>query len=293
MNQDGKRNNTINKIVQMVDNSEIASIKQVVSGIIEVIEDPESTAKDLKDMIGLDPPLTGKILRVANSAYYAVQRQVNSIEQAAILIGFDAIKELALSLKVCEFFASGDSTGDYSRSSLWKHSVAVGLLGRMIYRREFRKRGENIYIAGLLHEIGIIAEDQFLHEEFKKILDTAKIEKTNLTQAEHEMLGFNHAELGKAITDNWNLPQKIIMGIGYHHNPTQVPPEFSKIALTLFIADTLCQQREVGYCDAPFEDQAVFQQCLTMLNLNPYSLDLIMEGMEQEFLKLENQGLFL
>ena len=293
MNQEGKRNNSINKIVQMVDNSEIASIKQVVSGIIEVIEDPESTAKDLKDMIGLDPPLTGKVLRVANSAYYAVQRQVNSIEQAAILIGFDAIKELALRLKVCEFFASGDSTGDYSRNSLWKHSVAVGLLGRMIYRREFRKRGENIYIAGLLHEIGIIAEDQFLHNEFKEILDTAKSEKANLVQAEHEMLGYHHADLGKAITDHWNLPQEIIMGIGYHHNPTRVPAEFSKIALTLFIADTLCQQRGVGYCDAPFEDQAVFEQCLERLDLNPYSLDLIMEGMEPEFLKLENQGLFL
>jgi len=283
----------INKIIKLIDSSEIASIKQVASGIINVIDDPESTAKDLKDIVELDPPLTSKVLRVANSAYYALQKKVKSIEQAAILIGFDAIKELALSLKVGEIFGSKDSVEGYTRASLWKHSIAVGLLSRMIYRREFREKGENIYIAGLLHEIGIIVEDQFLHNDFNKILHKAKAEKKNLSEAEYEILGYHHAELGKAITGHWNFPREIIMGIGYHHNPTQVPPEFSKIASTLYIANYLCQKKCVGYCDAPFDDQSVFQKCLKILDIEPYSLDLIIEEMESELSRLESQGFFI
>lgn len=291
MNQNKQKE--INKIVKLIDNSEIASIKQVASGIINVIEDPESTAKDLTDIIELDPPLISKVLRVANSAYYALQRKVRSIEQAAILIGFDTIKELVLRLKVCEIFSSRNSVYGYTRTALWEHSIAVGLLSRMIYRKEFRERGENIYIAGLLHAIGIIVEDQFLHNDFKKILNKTKIEKKNLSEAEYEILGYNHAELGKAITGHWDFPREIIMGIGYHHNPTQVPQEFSKIATTLYVASCICQKMGIGYCDAPFDGQSVFQECLKILNIEPYSLDLIVTDMEQEFTKLESHGLFI
>ncbi len=291
MNKNKKKE--INKIVKLVDNSEIASIKQVTSGIINVISDPESTAKDLKDIIELDPPLTSSMLRVANSAYYALQRKVKSIEQATILIGFDTLKELALSLKVGEIFGSTDSVDGYSRASLWKHSIAVGLLSRMIYRREFREKGEKIYIAGLLHEIGIIVEDQFLHNDFNKVLQKAKAEKKNLLEAEYEILGYNHEELGKAITGHWNFPREIIMGVGYHHNPTQAPQEFSKIASTLYIANYLCQKKWVGYCDAPFDDQSVFRKCLKILDIEQYSLDLITAEMESELSRIINQGFFM
>ena len=98
----------------------------------------------------------------------------------------DALKELALRQKVCEVF-DGDSTIEgYSRNLLGKHSVAVALLGKMIYRREFGQKGENIYVAGLLHDIGIIALDQFCQDDFKPIIVKTKTKKKNQTKIEKE-----------------------------------------------------------------------------------------------------------
>ena len=94
----------LDKLIQLVDNSELSSIKNIVTGLIRIINDPKSTARDLTDLIQIDPPLTAKVLRLANSAYYSPREKVSEITRAVIWVGYDAIKELAINQKVCEIF---------------------------------------------------------------------------------------------------------------------------------------------------------------------------------------------
>ncbi|MCP4294865.1 MAG: HDOD domain-containing protein, partial [Proteobacteria bacterium] len=255
----------VSKIIELVDKSKISSIQSVVSGIIDVINDPESSAKDLKDIIEIDPPLTARVIKVANSAYYCSPRKISEIQHAVIWIGFDVVKEIVLSQKVCEVFNKDETINGYSGSSLWKHSVAVALLGKMIYRREFGERGENAYVAGLLHDIGIIVENQFLENDFREVLNKVKQEKKNLSAAEYEVLGYTHTDIGKTLTDHWGFPQELVVAMGNHHNPDKAPQEFSKFASTLYVADYLCQERGIGYSDAPFCDSGIFRSCLKRL----------------------------
>ena len=282
----------ISKIIGLVDQSEISSIQSVVSGVIDVINDPKSSAKDLKDIIEIDPPLTAKVLKVANSAYYYSLNKISEIQHAVIWIGFDVVKEIALSQKVCEVFEQDETFSGYSGRSLWKHSIAVALLGKMICRREFGERGENAYAAGLLHDIGIIVENQFLEKEFIDILHKTEQEKINLSKAESEVLGYTHTDIGKMLTEHWSFPEELVVAIGNHHNPDKAPQEFSKFASTLYIADYLCQERGLGYSDAPYFDPGVFRGCLKRLDIKEYALDLIVNDMEQEISKMEGQGLF-
>jgi len=292
MNFKEEKYDRISKIIELVDKSEISSIQSVVSGVIDVINDPESSAKDLKDIIEIDPPLTAKVLKVANSAYYCSLRKISEIQQAVIWIGFDVVKEIVLSQKVCEVFNQDETINGYSESSLWKHSVAVALLGKMIYRREFGERGENAYVAGLLHDIGIIVENQFLEDDFREVLNKSKLEKKNLSAAEYEVLGYTHTDIGSMVTGHWSLPEELVVAIGNHHNPDKAPQEFSKFASTLYIADYLCQERGIGYSDAPFCDSGIFRRCLKRLDLKGYALDLIVKDMEQEITMMEDHGLF-
>lgn len=282
----------VSKIIGLVDQSEISSIQSVVSGVIDVINDPQSSAKDLKDIIEIDPPLTAKVLKVANSAYYYSLNKISEIQHAVIWIGFDVVKEIALSQKVCEVFEQDETVSGYSGRSLWKHSIAVALLGKMICRREFGERGENAYAAGLLHDIGIIVENQFLEKEFTDILHKTEQEKINLSKAESEILGYTHTDIGKMLTEHWSFPEELVVAIGNHHNPDKAPQEFSKFASTLYIADYLCQERGIGYSDAPYFDPNVFRGCLKRLDIKAYALDLIVKDMEQEISKMEGQGLF-
>jgi len=199
---------------------------------------------------------------------------------------------MALNQKVSGIFSENDSMEGYSIQSLWKHCVAVALITKMIYRREFRERGANAYVAGLLHDIGIIVESQFLQNDFSQILSKAKNEKKNLSEAEQEVLGLHHADIGMAIAENWNLPQEIVTAIGYHDNPLEAEQDSSKLASTLYIAEYCSQNSSIGYSETPFQNDEVFQQCLTELNMDPHALDLIAEDAKRELNEMEDQGLF-
>ncbi|MGA1824637.1 MAG: HDOD domain-containing protein [bacterium] len=279
-------------LIRLVNQSHISSIRSVVSNILKVFNNPKSTAQDLKDIIEVDPPLTAKILRAANSAYYSPRVKISDIKSAIIWLGFDALKELALSQKVCEIFNKDENIEGYSRIDLWKHSVCVGMLGKMIYRKEVGERGDNIYSAGLMHDIGIIAEDQFLQDEFREIIRESTVNKKNLSQTEYKILGYNHADIGKAITKAWDFPLDLVEAIGYHHNPTAAPLEYHKITATLYISNYLCHERGLGYSPSPYIDKDIFIQCLKTLGVKLYAIDLIMHDMEEELHKMIDMEFF-
>ncbi|MCK5207778.1 MAG: HDOD domain-containing protein [Cyclobacteriaceae bacterium] len=292
MDQQAEKYEKLANMVELVNDSEISSVRNTIIVVIKIMNDPKSTAKDLKDIIQVDPPLTARVLKLANSSYYSPPDKIAEIMKAIIWIGWDAIKELALSQKVCEIFHEDETIKGYSRTSLWKHSLAVAVFAKMIYRREFGRRGESIYAAGLLHDIGLILEDQFCHDEFKHALRKSKNEEKNLTRAEKEIFGYDHADLGNAITDSWKLPQELCVAIANHHNPDKVAHDFSRMTYTLHVADNLSQEKGFGYWDAPSGDNAVFKSSLRKLGIGYHALQLIVEDAEKEILKMEDQGLF-
>ncbi len=281
----------LNKLVDQVNRSNISTIAGVVVRIISVINDPEATAKDLVDIILTDPPLAANILRLVNSAHFAPRRRIADIQQAVIFIGFDALKELALNQKVCEIFQKPVNIEGYTRQALWRHSVAVAQFAKMVYRREFAERGENVYAVGLLHDLGIIVEDQFRNTALVEALQLANKESLPLWQAEQRVLGYDHGHIGAAISKAWHLPDEIKHGIGFHHTPDEAPPSFRRLAATLFLANYCCQQAEIGYCDAPHENEAVYDQCIDLLAIESDAVDLIMTDVHSLISEMIEQGL--
>lgn len=284
---------SIESIVDLVSDSEISSIQNVTSGIINIINDPNSTVKDLKSLIEIDPALTAKVLRTANSAKYFSRNRISDIEKAVMWIGFDNLKEIALNQKVCEIFQKEDTKYGFSRITLWKHCVAVAMLSKMIYRREFGEPGENIYAAGLLHDIGIISEDQFMPEDFEKIITSARDKKRNLHNSERDLMGFDHADIGKEIAKRWEFPRELYSSIGCHHKPLLAQEDNLKITFTLYIADNICHSLEYGYCVEFIPDRSTFKKCVDFLGLKLQALKLISQDMAEEIKKMEEQGLFL
>ncbi|MBL0716190.1 MAG: HDOD domain-containing protein [Desulfosarcina sp.] len=281
----------LNRLVKQVNKSNISSIAGIVARIMAVVNDPEATAKDLVDIILTDPPLAANVLRLVNSAFFAPRRRIADIQQAVIFIGFEALKELALNQKVCEIFQKVVNIEGYTRQSLWKHSVAVAQFAKMLYRREFAQRGENAYAVGLLHDLGIIIEDQFRNPGLLEALHLARAKGIPLWQAEQRVLGFDHSRIGSVVLRDWQLPDEIIHGIEYHHTPDQAPAEFSLIAATLFVANHCCQQAEIGYCDAPPENEAMFNQCIQNLSVEPHAVDLIMNDVHVIIADMVEKGL--
>jgi len=283
----------LESLIEEVCHSEISTIHQTLSRIIRIINDPSSSAKQLKDVIELDPPLSAKVLRRANSAFYGASHSIDEIQQAIVWLGFDLVKELALSQKVCQLFEHNGIIGDFTRSGLWKHSVAVALCAKLISRREFRQRGDNVYAAGLLHDVGLIIEDQFRHAEFIRIHEGKHRFDDNLPPSELKVLGFDHAQIGRRLSESWNFPVELEQCIGYHHSPKQANEDLRRSVLILYVADQLCMQEGLGFCDEPKGDRELLQDGLKELDIKGVAAYLIVTEVVEEIDRMEKQGWFL
>jgi len=290
MDGEEKTDNSLAGLLELVETSPLASIKGTVSRILSLISDPAASSSELIQLIELDPPLTAKILRVANSAYYATSKDISDIHQALIWIGLDTLKEIILTQKMSELYHGGTSVAGYSRFQLWRHSLAVAFLAKNIYRREFGEKGNNAYAAGLMHDIGIIVEDQLLHQEFMQLVQSMKDTPRPLSDGETTLFGYDHGLVGMALAESWNFPAELREGIGFHHNPEGASKEHRLFVKTIFVADYLMFAQGYGYVAMPLPDREILEQYVRDLGLQWYALRALVELVREEMEKVEQKG---
>ena len=288
-----KDNDELSELIENVNKSDISTIKEVITQLLTIFNNPKSGAIDLKNVIEKDPPLSTRLLKLANSAYYGYRRKIIDIQEAIVRIGFSAAKEVAFSQKVCELFQKDVNIEGYSRTALWENSIAVALFCKLLYMREFQMSGDNIYTLGLLHNIGIIIEDQFLQNRLKEALVQSRKKKCNLHYAEKNILGFDHTDIGREIAHTWGFPDEFVIAIGNHHEPFRVDDGLKRSTLTLYISAFICQRNSLGFCDAFYEDPFFYSKCLSELKIQEEAMNLIIEDVQYELKKMEKNGWFL
>lgn len=290
-------NADVDSLIAKVELSDLSSIRAVLSRIIEVVNDPNSSAFDLKDAIETDPPLAARVLKRANSAYYGISRRgsgVGDIQTAVVCIGFEAVKELALSQSVCRLFRSEEEVFGYSRLALWEHSVATAIAGRLIFRREFRMPGGQAHAAGLLHDVGIIVEDQCARDLFRQALERFAVAPARgLYAHERQVLGFSHAEVGGALAARWDFPASLVQAIGAETMPPgDCDTEADLVAATVRVASWATQRRRIGFVESPGLSEAEFAEALKRLDLGRRGLELLMDEVEAELRRMKEAGWF-
>jgi len=257
----------------------LSSLPASAHRVIEVVSDTESDASDLEEVISLDPTLTAKLLRVTNSAHYGFSDPVADIRRAIVILGFNSVRSLALSISVCDLFRSDDKIGSYSRAQLWQHSVTVGITSKMICRRTGLGESEEGFVAGMLHDTGMVVEDQYAHDLFVQVLQATAAGKGELWQNEREILGIDHAELGSRLSAKWRFPDSIAKAIGLHHRPSQ-GGKGAELAHVLHIADFIACAKKIshGVGDAPPPELESFKR----LGLAKKDVMVIFEDLEEE-----------
>ncbi len=283
---------SLNELVHGASESKISSVRTVLAKIIEVINSPSSSAMDLKALIEMDPPLAGRVLKLANSALYGRHHPLVQILDAIITIGFESVRELALSQKVCEIFSKGEKFFGYTRTAVWMHSVAVALCGKMMYRKEFRRPGDDIYTVGLLHDIGIIVEDQFAHASFVRLLEDMQKEKGDLCAMEQRHLGYTHQTVGQALMQAWDMPPLLAGMIGIAENPEQAGADDARMACTLFVANHACRARRIGFIETHSNQGPLYQQCLDQLGVGALAMQMIMDEVSNTIQQMAQEGWF-
>lgn len=232
------RNKIINEIKNIKD---IPTMFRVALEIERLAQDINSSASQISQIIKLDPALTAKVLAVANSAAYASTHKISDLNQVISRLGFPTIRKIALSIAVMNTFKS--KYIDYSK--FWIHSITVGYTAMYIHKlSQPMRKNEEVYTAGILHDIGILILDQYFPDLYRKVFDIAAKKKADLQFVEQKILGIDHAEVGQILFENWKLPQSIVEVIRYHHSPQKSTNELYNSRI-VYLANFICNNRGI------------------------------------------------
>ena len=234
------------KKIEQIEN--LPTLPEVANKLLKIINDPTTTAVDVANLISRDLSLTSKVLRLANSAFYGIPRTVTTVQNAVVILGLKVINTMVFSITVVKMFPGDGKSELFSRKKFWAHSLACAVLARQLalkMRKFTLFDPEECFCAGLIHDIGRIVLDQFFHENFMKAVQKAIQQKISLLQAEQEIFGFSHMDVGDWLTSRWELPQDIRIPIVYHHTPGKT--EYAREITTLVhLADSLTFEIDFG-----------------------------------------------
>lgn len=193
-----------------------------MAGIVSVASSESATAEDVAQAIMLDPALSTKVLRMANSAFYGRLTKAETITQAVVTLGFRAVRTVALAASVVDHIIPEEAFPGMSWRSFWEHCVATGASAELIARRlsTCKRGGESAFVAGLLHDVGKLVVARNAADEFGKIVERAIELDGDFSTAEVEILGTDHATIGGLLAQQWRIPEALATPITHHHTDT-------------------------------------------------------------------------
>jgi HD-like signal output (HDOD) protein len=232
------RDQSLRQLVSRLDR--LPSIPALYVQIVEKLQDPETDVAEIGDIVAKDMAMTAKILKLVNSAFFGLGRQISSPGEAVSYLGIETIKSLVLSIHAFSQFSSV-RLGEFSIDSLWLHSQQTAGLAKEIARIEEAEHKvlDDSFVAGLLHDTGKLVLASNFAAEYNQVLKAAKDERVALLTAEEKAFGANHAEVGGYLLGLWGLPVPVVEAIALHHQPSRCPLSGFSALTAVHAADAL------------------------------------------------------
>ncbi|MBF0175405.1 MAG: HDOD domain-containing protein [Magnetococcales bacterium] len=237
------------KLVKMVDR--VPAFPKSVHRVLQLTSDLNYSHKELIRTINHDPVMTLKILKLVNSAYFGFSGQVASINQAVVSLGMNTVKNLAISVATRGMLPQLGHGGLHTSQYLL-HSVGVGTVAKLLAQKlgEPNQEWTDYFVAGLLHDFGKVLFSQFMPGEFQEALETAKLQRVPLHQAEKKVIGADHTEIGSLLGEKWQLPPRLVAAVRCHHDSHATAPD-SRMLHCVQAANYIVRLRRLGDAGDP------------------------------------------
>ena len=196
---------------------QVPSLPLTFQRINDLVSNPQSTTAQMAEAISTDQGLVTRILRLSNSSFYGLPARVDTITQAVSLIGTRQLRDLAIATAVLDLFKDIPNQV-LDGKKFWEHALAVGTATRLIAAKRGERQTERHFVAGMLHDIGLVVMAQQMPEKVSANLQSAASNSQPLSVIELRELGFDHAELGGMVIEHWRLPPAMVEVASYHHH---------------------------------------------------------------------------
>jgi putative nucleotidyltransferase with HDIG domain len=234
----------VEAIVQTIDR--LPPLPAIIHQALQRINDPRSSAQDVVEIIQYDQGITSQVLQVCNSAYFNLRRQVHSLKEALVLLGFDTLMQILLNKSFHGVLSRPCQGYDLDTGALWRHSVSCAILTEIVSRRIQREPDSRLFTAGLLHDMGKVVLSAYVGETFAAIKTLVREQGYSFVAAEREVLGIDHAELGGLIAEKWEFPPSIIAAVRFHHTPWLSQGDFVELVGLTHLANCMALLTGIG-----------------------------------------------
>lgn len=195
-----------------------------VNKVLQILRNDDYSVKDVVDVIKRDPAVATNILKICNSAYFGPHKPVHTITDAVVFLGQKQLIRAMQTASTARYYRKGRKVYGADAIDLWEHSVAVAIMSQILMRQIHGTEDENLYTAALVHDIGKLIMGEFVEEATERIFQLVS-QGHSFLEAEEEILGINHADLGGRIAEFWHFPKELCLAITYHHRPDLLPEE--------------------------------------------------------------------
>jgi len=247
----------------------IATLPEITSKIIRTVEDPKSTAAALHKIVSHDPALVTRILKVVNSAFYGLPGQIGSIERAIVLLGLNAVKNIAVAASLGQLFRGAKLCEGFVAKDLWTHCVAVGVTAREIARQMKLPIADEAFLAGMIHDVGLLVELHLWPEKLKNVCETARAGRQPFCEVERAVFGVDHQQLGQGLAEMWKFPRTCQLVAGYHHQPQSLADKNRMLVTLVHVADTICCETTAHGFNLTAAGQTVDPTLLVEMKIDP------------------------
>nr|WP_315489944.1 HDOD domain-containing protein [uncultured Rhodoferax sp.] len=214
-----------------------------VQRVLELTRDVNSTPKDLVEVIDKDPVLTVKVLKVVNSPYYSLPKQITSVGHSVVFLGFNTIKNLALSIAAIGMLPKTNDAG-FDGQQYLLHSLATAAIAKQLAMKLDDADPMDCFIAGLLHDFGKVVLAQFMPKEFRMALDMSQQQGTSLHLALREIMEVDHAVVGAMLVEKWRFAPKLVETIRHQYGPELAD---SDMIASVFGANQISKHLKFGF----------------------------------------------
>jgi HD-like signal output (HDOD) protein len=224
----------------------LPSIPSLYSEIVKLLQHPETTVEEVGELIGRDIGMTAKILKLVNSAFFGLRRQISTPEEATTYLGLDTIRALVLSIDAFSQFETVRSEG-LCLEALSDHCLETAAMAKCIAKAESaeQKLADEAFTAGMLHDIGKLVLAVNFPDQFNNALLTAARENVELTAVETELFGAHHADVGGYLLGLWGLSTPVVEAIALHHSPSRSVEKAFTPLTAVHVANTLAHKSAV------------------------------------------------
>jgi len=215
----------------------------------KTLEDPRSSFKEFSEVIGGDPALVARLLKIVNSSFYGFETEIETVTHALNIVGTEQLTELVLATTVIREFKDIPKR-IVDMLSFWRHSIACGVAAKIIAEAAGESHLESYYIAGMLHDIGSLVIYKKFPDKATEVLERCRSHKENLLKVELEVFGASHAKVGCQLLKGWGLPGRIYEPVFCHHRPKE-SKDHPMLTRIVHLADSIVDEIKLGSSGEP------------------------------------------